>query len=165
MELPNLTDPVFIAKLIDFVIFVSAIVWVYNKFLKSALVAHQEAQNRAVAEAIAQRVAAEQSVAAAQQAIDKAKTDSVRMLEIGRAQAARLIEEEVAAAREHAKRILAHAAGELERERYRVRRELLEHTVESAHAEAQSIARRELDPVKQQKLVEQLMGTLERVHG
>ena len=165
MEMPNFTDPVFIAKLIDFVIFVTVIVWAYNRYGQSALVAHQEAQNRAVAEASAQRDAAEQSVTRAREAIEKAKLDSSRMIEIGRAQAARLIEEERIAAREHAQRILAHAGGELDRERYRVRRELLEQTVESAHNEALELARRLLDPAKQQALVEQLMATLEQAHA
>jgi F-type H+-transporting ATPase subunit b len=165
VSLPNLTDPVFIAKVIDFVIFVAAIVWLYQRYLKAALIAHQEAENRKVAEATAQREAAEQSVAKARQAIEKAKADSQRMLEVGRAQALRLVEEELAAARQHAQRVLAHAAGELDRERYRVRRELLELTVQSAHAEALELARRELDPAKQQILVEQLMSTLERAHA
>jgi len=165
MEMPNFTDPVFIAKLIDFVIFVAVIVWAYNRYGQSALVAHQEAQNRAVAEASAQRDAAEQSVTRAREAIEKAKLDSSRMIEIGRAQAARLIEEERIAAREHAQRILAHAGGELDRERYRVRRELLEQTVENAHNEALELARRLLDPAKQQALVEQLMATLEQAHA
>ena len=84
------------------------------------------------------------------------------MVEVGTAQAARLISDERIAAEEHGKRVLAHAAGELERERYRVRRELLEETVERAHAEAQSIVKRELDPARQRALVERLMEDLER---
>lgn len=160
--MPSINDPVFIAKVVDFIVFVGAIVWLYNRYGKLALVAHQEAQNKAVADAVARRDAAEQSVGTARTAIEKARADAVRMVEVGQAQAARLLVEERAAAHEHAQRILAHAAGELERERYRVRRELLEQTVERAHHEAQALARRELDPDKQARLVEQLMGTLER---
>jgi F-type H+-transporting ATPase subunit b len=165
LALPNMADPVFIAKLIDFVVFVSAIVWVFNKYGKAALVAHQEAQNRLVADAQGHRDQAETSVTAARQAIEQAKLDSVRMVDVGRAQAAKLVEDERALAREHAERIFAHAAGELERERYRVRRELLEETVELAHAQAQDLAKREIGPAQQHTLVERLLLHLERARA
>ncbi len=165
LALPNMTDPVFIAKIIDFVIFVSAIVWVFNKYGKAALIAHQEAQNKLVADAQAHRERAEARVTATRNAIERAKLDGVRMVDVGRAQAAKLIEDERAQAREHAQRILAHAAGELERERYRVRRELLEETVEQAHAQAQDLAKREIGPTQQQTLVERLLAHLERARA
>lgn len=158
----NILDAVFIAKLINFVAFVVAIVWVFNKFGKPALVVHQEAQNKLVTDATAQREKCEAAVAAAQRAIEQAKVDAVRMVEIGKAQAARLIEEERSAARAHAQRILAHAGGELERERYRVRRELLEETVEQAHGQAQELAKREIGPAQQHALVERVIANLER---
>lgn len=160
-----LSDSVFLAKVVNFIIFVGAIVWVYNKFGKPMLVAHQEAENKAVEDAVAHRAEREVAVAAAQRAIEQAKVDAVRMVEVGRAQAARLVEDERAAAREHAQRILAYANGELERERYRVRRELLEETVERAHARAQEMAKREIDPAKQHTLVERLISNLERARA
>ncbi|MDQ6781152.1 MAG: hypothetical protein M3Z37_08410 [Candidatus Eremiobacteraeota bacterium] len=160
-----MTDSVFLAKLIDFVIFLAVIIWLYNRFGKTALIAHQEAQNKAVADALSRREAAEASVGAAQAAIDQAKRDAQRMVEVASAQAARLIQEERAAAKAHAERILAHAAGDLERERYRVRREMLEQTVESAHAQARELAQRELDPAKQAALVDRALGALEKIHG
>jgi len=162
MEIPNLTDPVFIAKVVDFVIFVVAFVWIFNKFGTRALVAHQEAQNKLVADAQLHRDRAELAIAQAQQAIEQAKVDAVRMVDVGKAQAAKLIEDERAAALEHSKRIVAHASGELERERYRVRRELLEETVELAHAKARELAKHEIDAAKQQTLVERMMADLER---
>lgn len=165
LELPNMTDPVFIAKLVNFVIFVSAIVWVFNKYGKTALVAHQEQQNNLVAGAQSRRDQGEASIAAAHQAVEQAKIDSVRMIEVGRAQAAKLVEDERAEAYEHAQRILAYAAGELERERYRVRRDLLEETVELAHAQAKELAKREIGPALQQTLVERLLSHLERARA
>lgn len=165
LGLPNMGDPVFIAKVIDFIVFISAIVWVFNKYGKAALIAHQEAQNRLVADAQAHRDQAEAAVAAARHAIEQAKIDSVRMIDIGRAQAAKLVEDERVQAREHAERILAHAAGELERERYRVRRELLEETVELAHGQAQDLARRDIGPTQQHTLVERLLRHLERARA
>jgi len=162
MEIPSLTDPVFIAKFVDFIIFVGAIIWIWNRFLVKQLVAHQESQNKLVADAQLHRERAELAIAQAQQAIEQAKVDTVRMVSVGKAQAAKLIEDERAAALEHAKRILAHASGELERERYRVRRELLEETVEQAHAQARELAKHEIDAVKQQALVERMMADLER---
>ena len=161
MDLRAYSDPVFIAKLVDFIIFVGAIAYVYQRYLKSALVAHQEAQNKAVEDAVAYRERCEQAVATAKRSIEQAKLDSTRMVEIGHAQAQRLVVDERAAAQEYAQRILAHAGGELERERYRVRRELLEETVERATDTARGIVRRDLTPAKQNELVQSLLAGLE----
>lgn len=162
MELPNLTDPVFIAKIIDFVIFVGAIVWLFNAKGKPALIHHQETQNKIVEDAQAYRDKQEAAVATGATAAEQALVDAARMIEVGKAQAARLVEEERTAARERAARILAHASGELERERYRVRRLLLEETVERAHEHAQGLAKQEIDRPKQRMLVERLIADLER---
>jgi F-type H+-transporting ATPase subunit b len=164
VDVSILTDPVFIAKIIDFVIFVIALVWLWNKFGVAMLTAQQEAQNKAVEDAVRYREESERALRDAGAALETAKADAKHMLETGSAQAARLVEDERAAAQDHAKRILAHAAGELERERYRVRRELLEETVERAHAEAQAIVKREVDPPRQRDLVERMMVDLERSH-
>ncbi len=162
MSVSEYANPVFIAKVVDFVLFVGGIGFVYTKYGKQALVAHQEAQNRAVEEATANRERSQASLVAAVASIDRAKADALRMVEVGRTQAARLIDEERKAAVEHAQRIAAHAGGELQRERYRVRRELLEETVEHAHSQAQVLAKRELDPARQQELVEGVIAGLER---
>jgi F-type H+-transporting ATPase subunit b len=165
VNLPDLADPVFIAKVVDFVVFVGVLVWAWNRYGAPQLVAQQEAQNKAVEDATAERERAQTALKVAQQSLEKAKVDAVRMVEIGAAQAARLVAEERAAAEEHRRRILAHASGELERERYRVRRELLEETVEKAHAEARELVKSELSPAKQQELVGQLVAVLERTGG
>jgi F0F1-type ATP synthase membrane subunit b/b' len=165
MNLPNLTDPVFIAKVLDFIIFVGAIVWVWNKWLVKQLVAHQETQNKIVADAQAHRSQSEAAVTRGQAAIEQAKIDAVRMVQVGQAQAAKLVADERVEAHEHAQRILAHASGELERERYRVRRELLEETVEQAHTRAQELAKRVIDPPKQDILVDRLIADLERARA
>ena len=165
MNIPSLADPIFIAKIIDFIIFVSAIVWLFNTYGRPALISYQEAQNTLVADAETYRKKFEAAVEAANLAIEQAKADSIRMLDSGTVQAAKLIEDERNVALEHQKRILAHAGGELERERYRVRRELLEETVELAHARARELAKREIDPAKQQMLVERLIEDLERARA
>jgi F0F1-type ATP synthase membrane subunit b/b' len=162
MFIAHFNDVVFLSKLIDFVIFFGAILWLFNAYGKPMLVAHQEAQNRLVADAQAHRERSEAAVAAARAAIDRARLDGKAMVASGEAQAAFLIEREIAAAKERARRVVAHASGELERERYRVRRQLLEETVESAHAKAQELARREIDVHKQRALVAQLIDQLGR---
>jgi F0F1-type ATP synthase membrane subunit b/b' len=162
MFIAHFNDAVFIAKLVDFIIFVTAIIWLFNKYGRPALVAHQEAQNRIVKDALAYRESSEAAVAAANAAINQAKLDASRMVDVGDAQATRLVEAEIAAAKDHAQRIVTHASGELERERYRVRRELLEETVESAHTKAQELAKQEIDTYKQRSLVERLIQHLER---
>jgi F0F1-type ATP synthase membrane subunit b/b' len=162
MFIVHFNDAVFIAKSIDFIIFLALIIWLFNRYVKPALVAHQEAQNRIVADAIAYRDRGNTDVDTARAAIEQAKLDAATMVQVGEAQAARLIEAEVAAAKEHALRIVTHSSGELERERYRVRRELLEETVETAHTKAQELAKSEIDAYKQRTLVEQLIDHLER---
>jgi F-type H+-transporting ATPase subunit b len=161
VNLADYANPVFIAKVVDFVIFVLALVWLWNRFGVAQLAAQQEAQNKAVDDAASYREQAQRTLADAEAALGTAKTDARRMVEVGVAQASRLVDDERSEAEAHAKRILAHASGELERERYRVRRELLEETVERAHREAQKIIANELDAAKQRALVERLMSDLE----
>ena len=165
MFITNFNDAVFIAKLIDFIVFATLIVWLFNKYGKAALIAHQEAQNKLIADAQAHRAQGEAAAAAAEASIEEAKSDSVRMVSVGQAQAAKLVDDARAEAQEHARRILAHAGGELERERYRVRRLLLEETVEQAHERAQTLAKREIDATKQQILVDRLVADLERARA
>ena len=165
MDFSSLADPVFIAKVIDFVVFVVALVWIWNRFGSPILSAQQEAQNKAVEDAAAYREQCEKALDEARQALQQATGDSARMVEIGAAQAARLVAEERATAEEHGRRIRAHAGGELERERYRVRRELLEETVHKAHEEAKKLVKRELSPAKQHDLIGQLVAVLERTGG
>jgi F-type H+-transporting ATPase subunit b len=161
----SLADPVFIAKVIDFVIFVVVLVVLWNRVGAPMLVAQQEAQNKSVEDANAYREESEKALSAAHKTLEKARSDAVRMVDIGTAQAARLVADERAAAEEHGKRIVAHASGELDRERYRVRRELLEETVDKAHAEAKDLVKRELSPQKQHELIGQLVGVMERTSG
>ena len=162
MSTPDLTDPVFIAKVIDFVIFAIAIVFIFQKYLKPQLVAVQEAQNKAVADADAYRQSCSEAVDAATQALEQAGKDSQRMASTADAQAKRMVADELAEAGERAKRIVDHAAGELERERFRVRRELLEETVDRAHAQAREEVQRGLTPDRQRALVESMLTDLER---
>jgi F0F1-type ATP synthase membrane subunit b/b' len=161
----DFATPVFIAKIVDFVIFVVVLVWLWNRYGLPMLEAQQEAQNKVVEDAAAYREQSARSLDEAKRALEKAKLDSVRMVDIGAAQAARLVAEESAAAEGHGTRIVAHASGELERERYRVRRELLAETVNKAHAEATRLVTRELSPATQAGLIGQLVSSLERSHG
>lgn len=161
----DFANPVFIAKVVDFVLFVGVLVWAWNRYGAPILVAQQEAQNKTVEDAAAEREQSERALEEAQRALEKAKIDAVRMVEIGAAQAVRLVAEERAAAEDHGRRILAHASGELDRERYRVRRDLLEETVDKAHAQARDLVKASLSPTKQHALIGQLVALLERTGG
>ena len=94
MNLAAVADPVFIAKIIDFVIFVVVLVVLWNRIGAPMLEAQQEAQNKSVEDAAAYREQSQQAMADAQQALDKAELDAVRMVDIGTAQAARLVADE-----------------------------------------------------------------------
>ncbi|MFI5388626.1 MAG: hypothetical protein ACHQY2_02815 [Candidatus Eremiobacterales bacterium] len=162
MDTSVLRDPVFIAKIIDFDILVVVLVVLWQRYGASRLAGQQEKQNKEVEDAQLALAEAEEAVVKAQAAIDAAKSDAKRMVEFGSAQATRLVEDERVEAQEHAARVLAHANGELDRERYRVRRELLEDTVERAHEHARRIVTDELDPARQRALVERLLSDLEK---
>ena len=160
-----LRDPVFIAKIIDFVVFVIALVFVWRKAVAGQLESQQERQNKEIEDAKLALVEAQAAIENARAALEAAGSDSKRMVEFGSAQADRLVTDSKAEAEQHAARVMAHANGELERERYRVRRELLEDTVERAHERARKIVADELDANRQRALVEQLLTDLERSHA
>lgn len=162
MDTSVLRDPVFIAKIVDFVVFVIALVFVWNKAVAGQLESQQEKQNQEVEGAQHALIEAEAAIENARAALDVAESDSKRMVEFGSAQAQRLVADTKVDAEAHATRVLAHANGELDRERYRVRRELLEDTVERAHEHARKIVADELDPPRQRALVEQLLSDLEK---
>ncbi len=157
-----LRDPVFIAKIVNFVIFVIALVFAWNKVIAKQLESQQEKQNEEVEGAQHALVEAEAAIENARAALDVAHADSKRMVEFGAAQAERLVADTKVEAEAHATRVLAHANGELDRERYRVRRELLEDTVERAHEHARRIVTEELDPSRQRALVDRLLSDLEK---
>ena len=165
IDMSALSDPVFIAKVVDFVVFVVALVWLWRRYGVGLLSAAQEAQNKIVSDAEAAREAAIGRARAAETALDGAQADANRMVDFGSKQAMRLIADERAEAEDHARRIAAHANGELERERNRVRRELLEETVEKAHGQARTIVAAELDAARQRSLVDRVMTDLERAHA
>ena len=159
-----LRDPIFLAKVVDFAIFVGAIVFVYERWGKRALVVRQEAQNKAVEDADAHLARAKAAVEEARRDIDRAEIDASHMVDVGTAQAQRLMTEERAIAQAHVQRVLAHASGELARERYRVRLEVLEETVERATSRARELIGSELTPVKQDELVQTVLDGLEAQH-
>jgi len=161
VQVAAIADPIFIAKVIDFALLIVVIAFVYQRVGKAVLVAQQDAQNKAVADALAQREAAARAVDEAKQTVEQAKVDAARMIEVGHAQGQHLIAGANSEASEHAARIVAHANGELERERYRVRIELLEDTVERATSRAREIVTSELTPERQQQLIEGLLEKLE----
>lgn len=157
----NLTDAVFIAKVIDFVFFAATIAYVYLRWGQPMLVAHQETQNKQVEDAQAQRAAAADLVVARQQELEQTKRDGSRMVEVALQQAQHLVRSQKTAAQEHAQRVIVNAGGELDRERYRARHELLLDTVERAYRRATELARQEIDAAAQARLVERLMSEIE----
>ena len=157
----NLTDAVFLAKIVDFVVLVGAITLLYQKRGRPWLESEQEKQNRQVEDALAHRQSSAKLVVQRQQELEQAKVDAKRMVEVALAQSGRLVSSQESAAKEHAERILAHARGELDRERYRARQGLLLDTVDRAYRRSKDIAAAEIDAAKQTKLVEGLMTELE----
>ncbi len=157
----HLFTPDYIAKVVDFGLFVAFIVWMYGKYIKPALVAHQEAQNRAVEEGRAKRAQMAAAVEAARTAVEKAKRDASTMFSVAQQQAKSLIASERAREQERAQRIVAYAHGELARERYRVRHELLADTVERAYGQAREAIKRQLDDAGQRRLIEAFIRDLE----
>ncbi|MDQ2817670.1 MAG: hypothetical protein M3T49_05590 [Candidatus Eremiobacteraeota bacterium] len=157
----QLLTPGYIAKVIDFILFVAFVVWLYRSYIQAALVAHQDAQNRAVAEAEEKRNRAEAAVVAARAALSKAQGDAQVMFAQAQERAENLVLEERAKARERAARVVGYARGELGREMRRVRRELLIDTVDLAHERARETVRASIDDEVQRRLISAFIGDLE----
>ena len=109
MDVSVLRDPVFIAKIVDFVVFVIALVFVWNKVIAAQLESQQEKQNKEVEDAQRALVEAKAAIETARVALDRAESDSRRMVEFGAAQADRLVVDSKAEAEEHAARVTTHA--------------------------------------------------------
>ncbi|MBC5825695.1 MAG: hypothetical protein GIW99_12020 [Candidatus Eremiobacteraeota bacterium] len=153
--------PAYIAKTVDFILFVGFIVWLYRSYIQPALVAHQNAQNRAVEEAQSKRVQAAAGVIAAEEALVKAKIDAERIFSVAQEQAENMVVDERTKARERAQRVVAYAAGETQRERYRARHTLLLDTVDRAHQLAREAVRTSMDDDAQRRLVAAFVDDLE----
>jgi F-type H+-transporting ATPase subunit b len=157
----NLNDAVFLAKVVDFVVLIGAVTFLYQKWGRPWLESEQEKQNKQVEDAETQRQTAAELVVQRQQELEQAKADASRMLQVVLAQAERTVSSQESAAKEHAQRTIAHARGELDRERYRARQELLLDTVDRSYRRSKEIARTEIDPAKQALLVEAAVDALE----
>ena len=154
-----------IAKSVNFLLVLFLTVWGWRKYGTPLLAAHQQAQNSALEQAVSARAAGAESLAAAKAAFEGAQADAPGIVAGAREQAAALVAAERLKAQERAARMLAHAKGELERERYRVRQELLGQTVERAYGKAVDLLRREIGKEDQQRLLEEFVHRLEARPG
>lgn len=150
------------AKVIDFLLFAAALVWLWQKFAKPQLEAASDAENARIAgieEALAKAKGDLVTAHAAREAADGERETILRNADEA---GARDLAAAVAEARAQAERIRAHAGGEVERQRYaagvRLRIEMIEEAL--AHARRDATARS--DEALQASLIDQLLEDLTR---
>jgi F0F1-type ATP synthase membrane subunit b/b' len=147
------------------VLFVIALVLVWNKFIQPAVLRAQAAQNARIAEAERHRDEARASLEGLKQTIDDALRDSVAIKERTAAQAAIERETLLREAREAGERALRDAEGELARARAAAREQLRDELIDNALALARKTAVSRVDAATDKKLAASFVQSLERSGG
>ena len=150
------------AKVIDFVLFAAALVWLWQKFAKPQLEAASDAENARIAGIEDGLAKAKADLAAARVARETANAERETILRNADEAGARDLEAAVADAKGQAARIRAHAEGEVERQRYAAGVRLRIEMIEDALAKARRDAAARSDEALQSSLVDQLLGDLTR---
>lgn len=153
----------FWSQIVAFVLFVAAIVWVWQKSIAPAVAAAQKTSNERIALAERHRDEMSQAVEALKSGIDGAKRDAQAIKTRVAAQSAQEREAILAEAKAAGERVIRNAESELDRERasarVRLRGELLERALRIARADAE----RRVDDVVNTELVDRFVASLETV--
>jgi len=144
------------------VVFVIALVLVWNKYIQPAVLRAQEAQNARIAEAERHRDEARASLEGLQQEIEGARRDAAAIKERVSAQTEVEREALLREAREAGERALRDAQGELARARAAAREQLRDELIEKSLAQARETAEHRMDAAADRKLVGSFVRSLER---
>ncbi|TAM61301.1 hypothetical protein EPN52_02925 [bacterium] len=150
------------AKLVDFLLFAGALIWIWQKFAKPQLEAAANAENARIAgieEALAK---AKADLAAARAEREAAEGERESILQHADASGARDLESALADAKAQAERVRGNAEGEVERQRYAAGVRLRIDMIEDALAKARRDAAARSDEALQSTLVDQLLDELTR---
>jgi F0F1-type ATP synthase membrane subunit b/b' len=154
-----------VSQIVGAVVFIVAIIWIWNKFIAPGVRAYQQAKNAELAEAEARRDQMRADVEAARAEIATADDDCREI----RARIDLAIERDkrktVEDAKHEAERIVRNAEGELERARLAARDRLRIEFIEKALAKARVDAAARVTPAADHALVEATVNDLSRGRG
>jgi F0F1-type ATP synthase membrane subunit b/b' len=143
-----------ISQIAGAVIFVIVAIWMFNKWVKPAVITYQATKNAELAENEARREQMKAAVAAAQAEIDTAQSDAAeirsRATDVAERERAHALDE----ARAEAARIVRNAEDELGRARMAARDRLRIEFIEKALVKARAEATRRIDGPIERRLVE-----------
>ncbi|MDE2572758.1 MAG: hypothetical protein KGM44_09590 [bacterium] len=152
----------FSAKVIDFVVFVALLVWLWMKYARPQLEAASEAENArimAIEEALAKAKADAEAAREARRAADAERDQILRNAEES---GVRDVAQQISDAEAQAGRIRAYAEGEVERQRYAASVQLRIEMIEEALAKARADAASRGDEALQASLVQRFLDDLAR---
>lgn len=151
-----------VSQIVGAVVFVIAIVWIWNRFIAPGVKAYQQAKNAELAEAEARREHMRQDVEAARAEIARADEDCAEIRARIDVVSERDKRKTVEDARHEAERIVRNAEGELERARMAARNRLRIEFIEKALAKARDDAPSRIDAGMDRKLVDSTVNDLAR---
>ncbi|HVA37181.1 MAG TPA: hypothetical protein VNJ51_06180 [Candidatus Dormibacteraeota bacterium] len=152
----------FWAKLIDFVLFVAFLMWLWIKYGRPQVEAAVDAENGRIAGAEQALAKARSDADAAREARRVADAEREAILHNADETGAHAVVEHVAEAKAQAERIRAHAEGEVDRQRYAARVRLRIEMIEDALIKARRDAAARTDESLQSSLVEGFLDDLAR---
>lgn len=151
------------SQVVAAVLFIGFLVWIWVKYLLPGILTAQERQNKQIAEAERHRDEAKATLDLLRNQIDGAALDAEAIKRRAVAQAKREYDASVAEAKEAGERALANARGELARARASARDQLRRDILDRALVQARQDAERRVDASANARLVNNFLGSLERV--
>jgi F0F1-type ATP synthase membrane subunit b/b' len=153
------------SQIVGAVIFVIAIVVIWNKYISPGVKAYQQSKNAELAEAEVRREHIRADVAAARAEVERADAESREIAARSLTAAEHDRERALAEANADAQRIVRNAEGELERARLAARDRLRIEFIEKALAKAREEAPARVSDVTNGKLVDETVQNLVRGKG
>ena len=148
----------YIAELIGFVLFLAIIAWKVAPAIQRVLDRRRDTIRSSIEGAEAAVSAAEQELARRQALLEEAKVEAAAIVAQAESTAAQLREDGLARAQQDYERTVREAQAEIERETQRVRNEVALEVGAIVLAAAERVVRAEIDPARQNALVDQVIN-------
>ncbi len=153
------------SQVISSIVFLVVLVWLWIRFVQPAVIAAQEANNKAVAEGERHRDEAKAALDELRTAVADAERDAELIRKRGEDAGKREFEATVADANESGERILRNARGELERALVAAREQLRQDLAGKAFVVARADAERGMDRAVNERLMDEFVTSLEADRG
>jgi len=151
-----------VSQIVGAVVFLIAIVLIWNKWIAPGVKGYQQAKNAELAEAEARRTHMREDLEAARSEVARADDDSREIRARVDTVVARDARKTIEDAHHEAERIVRNAEGELDRARIAARDRLRIEFIEKALAKARSDAAARVTPAADSALVERAVADLTR---